>query len=86
MKNVKIIAAAVVLATTTAFGVSAAEYVAPAQAQGLEKAGVVTASAYTLDSLQEKLAQKADKAGAKAYTITAAAGHDQLRGSAVIYK
>ncbi|MFP9227765.1 multiple stress resistance protein BhsA [Pectobacterium cacticida] len=85
MKNVKMIAAAVVLATA-AFGVSAAEYVAPAQTQNLQKMGVVTASAYSLDALQEKLVQKADKAGATAYTITTATGKDQLRGSAVIYK
>ena len=55
MKNVKTIAAAVVLATMT-FGASAAEYVSPAQAQNLEKAGVVTATAQDLSSLQAELA------------------------------
>ncbi|PLY37164.1 hypothetical protein F164LOC_10695 [Pectobacterium carotovorum] len=84
MKNVKTIAAAVVLATMT-FGASAAEYVSASQAQNLEKAGVVTATAQDLSSLQAQLAQKAEKAGAKAYTITSAIGNDQLRGSAVIY-
>ncbi|GKW13044.1 MULTISPECIES: YdgH/BhsA/McbA-like domain containing protein [Pectobacterium] len=84
MKNVKTIAAAVVLATV-AFGASAAEYVSPSQAQNLEKAGVVTATAQDLSSLQSKLAAKAEKAGAKSYTITSATGNDQLRGSAVIF-
>ncbi|MEH2922001.1 YdgH/BhsA/McbA-like domain containing protein [Samsonia erythrinae] len=84
MKNVKTIAAAVVLATVS-FGASAAEYVSPSQAQNLEKAGVVTATAKDLGSLQAKLAMKAEKAGAKAYTITSATGNDQLHGSAVIY-
>ncbi|MEH0874837.1 DUF1471 domain-containing protein [Pectobacterium cacticida] len=84
MKNVKTIAAAIVLATAT-FGASAAEYVSPSQAYNLEKAGVITATANSLDSLQAKLAQKANKAGAKAYTITTATGNNQLRGSAVIY-
>ncbi|MDX5629346.1 MULTISPECIES: YdgH/BhsA/McbA-like domain containing protein [unclassified Brenneria] len=84
MKNVKTIAAAVVLATLS-FGASAADYVSAQQAQGLEKVGVVTATALDLDSLKTQLAEKADKAGAKAFTITSASGGDQLRGSAVIY-
>ncbi|MEQ9770692.1 YdgH/BhsA/McbA-like domain containing protein [Pectobacterium jejuense] len=84
MKNVKTIAAAVVLATMT-FGASAAEYVVPSQTQNLEKVGVVTATAQDLSSLQAQLAAKAEKAGAKAYTITSATGNDQLRGSAVIF-
>ncbi|KFW99063.1 membrane protein [Pectobacterium betavasculorum] len=84
MKNVKTIAAAAVLATMT-FGASAAEYVSPSQAQNLEKAGVVTATAQDLSSLQAQLAAKAEKAGAKAYTITSATGNDRLRGSAVIF-
>ncbi|RRO02101.1 multiple stress resistance protein BhsA [Pectobacterium aquaticum] len=85
MKNVKTIAAAVVLATMT-FGASAAEYVSASQAQNLEKAGVVTATAQDLSSLQAQLAQKAEKAGANAFTITSATGDNQLRGTAIIYK
>lgn len=84
MKNIKTIAAAVVLATVS-FGASAAEFVSVQQAQKLEKVGVVTATAFDLDSLQAQLAKKADKAGAKAFTITSATGNDQIRGTAVIY-
>lgn len=84
MKNVKTIAAAVVLATVS-FGASAAEYVSAQQAQELEKVGVVSATALDLDTLKAQLAEKADKAGAKAFTITSATGNDQLRGNAVIY-
>ncbi|CPR15669.1 DUF1471 domain-containing protein [Brenneria goodwinii] len=84
MKNVKTIAAAVVLAAVS-FGASAAEYVSAQQAQGMQKVGVVSASALDLDSLKTHLAEKADKAGAKAFTITSATGNDHLRGTAVIY-
>ncbi|MCG8708458.1 DUF1471 domain-containing protein [Brenneria sp. 4F2] len=84
MKNVKTIAAAVVLATVS-FGASAAEYISTQQAQQLQKVGVVSATAKDLDSLQARLDEKADKAGAKAYSITSATGDDQIRGTAVIY-
>ncbi|MBJ7222174.1 MULTISPECIES: multiple stress resistance protein BhsA [unclassified Brenneria] len=84
MKNVKTIAAAVVLATVS-FGASAADYVSAQQAQQLEKIGVVSATAHDLSSLKAQLAEKADKAGAKAYSITSATGDNQLRGTAVIY-
>ncbi|MEC5320142.1 YdgH/BhsA/McbA-like domain containing protein [Brenneria populi subsp. brevivirga] len=84
MKNIKTIAAAVVLATVS-FGASAAEYVSAQQANQLNKVGVVSATAFDLDSLKAQLAEKADKAGAKAFTITSATGNNQLRGTAVIY-
>ncbi|BES82938.1 hypothetical protein PEC302107_08770 [Pectobacterium araliae] len=85
MKNVKFFAAAVVLSTLS-FGAFAADQVSSQQAQRLEKVGVVTATARSLDSLQTQLAQKAEKAGANAFTITSATGDNQLRGVAVIYK
>ncbi|WP_409309468.1 multiple stress resistance protein BhsA [Pectobacterium sp. B1J-3] len=84
MKNVKFFAAATVLATLS-FGASAADYVTTQQAQNLDKAGVVTATALDLSSLKAELAAKAEKAGAKAYTITSATGNNTLRGTAVIY-
>ncbi|QTF06512.1 DUF1471 domain-containing protein [Brenneria izadpanahii] len=84
MKNVKTIAAAVVLATVS-FGASAAEYVSAQQAQSMEKVGVVSATAFDLDTLKAQLAEKADKAGAKAFTITSATGNDQMRGTAELY-
>ncbi|KHN54461.1 multiple stress resistance protein BhsA [Pectobacterium fontis] len=85
MKNVKFFAAAAVLSALS-FGASAADLVSSQQAQGLEKVGVVSATARNLDSLQAQLAQKAEKAGASAFTITSATGDNQLRGTAVIYK
>ncbi|GKW38689.1 multiple stress resistance protein BhsA [Pectobacterium carotovorum] len=85
MKNVKFFAAAVVLSTLS-FGAFAADQVSSQQAHNLEKVGVVTATAHSLDSLQAQLAQKAEKAGANAFTITSATGDNQLRGTAIIYK
>nr|WP_113865654.1 YdgH/BhsA/McbA-like domain containing protein [Brenneria salicis]NMN89988.1 uncharacterized protein DUF1471 [Brenneria salicis ATCC 15712 = DSM 30166]RBP64368.1 uncharacterized protein DUF1471 [Brenneria salicis ATCC 15712 = DSM 30166]RLM31415.1 hypothetical protein BHG07_05120 [Brenneria salicis ATCC 15712 = DSM 30166] len=84
MKNLKTIAAAVVLATLS-FGASAADYVSAHQAQNLEKTGVVSATAKDLSSLQAQLAEKAEKAGATSYSITSATGNNLLRGTAVIY-
>ncbi|MCL2893689.1 multiple stress resistance protein BhsA [Brenneria tiliae] len=84
MKNVTLFAAAAVVATLS-FGASAADYVSAQQARNLEKAGVVSATAADLDSLKAQLAEKAQKAGAKAFTITSANGDNQLRGTAVIY-
>ncbi|MFJ5450149.1 multiple stress resistance protein BhsA [Pectobacterium carotovorum] len=85
MKNVKFFAAAVVLSTLS-FGAFAADQVSSQQAHSLEKVGVVTATAHSLDSLQAQLAQKAEKAGANAFTITSATGDNQLRGTAITYK
>ncbi|MEE3651605.1 MULTISPECIES: multiple stress resistance protein BhsA [unclassified Brenneria] len=84
MKNVKLFAAAAVLATVS-FGASAADYISAQQARNQEKVGVVTATARNLDSLQAQLAEKAEKAGAKSYAITSATGNNQLRGTATLY-
>ncbi|RLM19654.1 hypothetical protein BIY29_16570 [Brenneria alni] len=84
MKNVKTIAAAIVLATVS-FGASAADYISAQQAKQLDKVGVVSATAKDLDSLQAQLAEKAEKAGAKAFTVTSASGNNLLHGTAVIY-
>ncbi|MFC3393898.1 multiple stress resistance protein BhsA [Brenneria rubrifaciens] len=85
MKNVKTIAAAVVLATVS-FGSFAAEHINPQQALQHQKVGVISVmGAKDLGSLQSQLAKKAEKAGAQAYTITSATGNDMLRGTAVIY-
>lgn len=52
-----------------------------------QEIGTISATASTdLDSLQEKLAQKADELGASSYRITSAAGQNHLHGTAVIYK
>ncbi|MGM3173807.1 multiple stress resistance protein BhsA [Dickeya lacustris] len=85
MKNVKTLAIAAVL-TTLSSGSFAAQSVNYAQAQQLEKIGAVSATANSLSTLQDKLAEKARAAGASAYTITYAGGDDTLHGNAVIYK
>lgn len=86
MKNVKIIAAAAVLASLS-FGTFAAESISVQQAGKYQEAGVISVSgAHDVTSLQEQLAAKADKAGAKAFAITTTSGNELLRGTAIIYK
>ena len=86
MKNVKNIAAAAVLASLS-FGAFAAESVSAQQATKYQEFGVIPVSgAHDLSSLQDQLAEKADKAGAKAFSITNTTGSDLLRGTAIIYK
>lgn len=52
-----------------------------------ERIGVVSASnVKTLDELNAKLNQNAEKAGATCYHITSAGGNNYLHGSAEIYK
>lgn len=54
---------------------------------GLTKIGVVSASgALTLSGLENKLAKKADEAGASSYRIIAASGGNKLHGVALIYQ
>lgn len=48
--------------------------------------GAVSASATTLDSLSEQLAQKAEAAGASSFKIVSAGGNNMLHGTAVLYK
>lgn len=85
MKNIKYAAAAIAL-TALSFGAFAAEPVT-AQAESMNKIGVVSAQgATTLDGLEAKLAAKAEAAGATGYSITSANTNNKLSGTAVIYK
>ena len=64
MKTIKYVVAAVALSALS-FGAFAAEPVSPAQAQNMNKIGVVSAEgATTLDGLEAKLAENAAAAGA----------------------
>ncbi|WP_337015919.1 DUF1471 family protein YbiJ [Leclercia sp. AS011] len=86
MKTIKYAVAAVAL-TTLSFGAIAAESVTAAQANSMNKIGVVSAEgATTLDGLEARLAAKAEAAGATGYTITSANTNNKLSGTAVIYK
>jgi ABC-type phosphate transport system substrate-binding protein len=86
MKTIKYAVAAVALSALS-FGAFAVEPVSSAQAQNMNKVGVVSADgATTLDGLEAKLAEKAAAAGASGYTITSANGNNKLSGTAVIYK
>lgn len=85
MKNVKTITAAVL--ASLSFGAFAAESVSAQQATNYQEFGVISVSGgHDLSSLQEQLAEKANKAGAKAFSITNTTGSDLLRGTAIIYK
>jgi len=86
MKTIKYAVAALAL-TTLSFGAFAAESVTAAQANSMNKIGVVSAEgATTLDGLEARLAAKAEAAGATGYTITSANTNNKLSGTAVIYK
>ncbi|HEN3489091.1 TPA: YdgH/BhsA/McbA-like domain containing protein [Yersinia enterocolitica] len=85
MKNIKNFVAVIVLSTLS-FGSFAAEYVSSQDAAKLEQVGVISVSGVTdLSSLKAQLAEKADAAGAKAFTITSATGNNLMHGTAVIY-
>lgn len=85
MKNIKNFVAVLALSTLS-FGSFAAEYVNSQEAAKLEQVGVVSVSGATdLSSLKAQLAEKADAAGAKAFTITSATGNNLMHGTAVIY-
>ena len=86
MKTIKYAVAANALPTLS-FGAFAAQSVTEAQAQNMNKIGVVSAEgATTLDGLEAKLAAKASAAGASGYTITSANTNNKLSGTAVIYQ
>jgi len=86
MKTIKYAVAAIAM-TTLSFGAFAAQSVTEAQAQSMNKLGVVSAEgATTLDGLEAKLAEKASAAGASGYTITSANTNNKLSGTAVIYQ
>jgi len=85
MKNFKLTLAAIAL-TTVSFTSFAADLV-NSEPQQQEKIGVISASgASNLSSLEAKLAEKADQAGAKSFRITSASGDNKLHGTAVIYQ
>ncbi|CAI2441412.1 multiple stress resistance protein BhsA [Serratia plymuthica] len=84
MKNLKMTLAALALASVS-FGSFAAELV-NTQPADLQKTGVITVSgASDLTSLENKLAAKADEAGAKSFQIISTAGDNKLHGTAIIY-
>jgi len=84
MKNLKMTLAAIALASVS-FGSFAAELV-NTQPADLQKTGVITVSgASALTSLENKLAAKADEAGAKSFQIISTAGDNKLHGTAIIY-
>lgn len=84
MKNLKMTLAAIALASVS-FGSFAAELV-NTQPADLQKTGVITVSgASDLTSLENKLAAKADEAGAKSFQIISTAGNNKLHGTAIIY-
>ncbi|MEG1210860.1 MAG: DUF1471 family protein YbiJ [Leclercia sp.] len=86
MKTIKYAVAALAL-TTLSFGAFAAESVTAAQANSMDKIGVVSVEgATTLDGLEARLAAKAEEAGATGYTITSANTNNKMSGTAVIYK
>jgi len=86
MKTIKSAAIAVALSALS-FGVFAAQPVTPAQAQGMQKVGTVSAyGATTLDGMEAQLAEKAAAAGATGYSITSATNNNKISGTAVIYK
>lgn len=85
MKNLKMIVAAIALASVS-FGSFAAELV-NSQPADVQKAGVISVSgASDLTSLENKLSAKADQAGAKSFQITSTTGNNKLHGTAIIYK
>lgn len=86
MKTIKYAVAAIALSTLS-FGAFAAQAISHAQAQSMNKVGVVSADgATTLDGLEAQLAEKAAAAGATGYSITSANGNNKMSGTAVIYK
>lgn len=91
MKNIKYFAAAIALTTISFTSFAAqqvdAQQVDAQQARSLEQVGVVSASGATdIGTLEAKLAEKAEQAGASSYRIVAITGNDNLHGNAVLYK
>jgi len=87
MKTIKYTAAALVLSVVSFGALAAAQPVTSIEAHNLQRIGSVAVSgAATLDSLEAKLAAKAEAAGASSYTITSADTEDKVSGTAVIYK
>ncbi|WP_431223141.1 multiple stress resistance protein BhsA [Serratia sp. L9] len=84
MKNLKMTVAAIALASVS-FAGFAAELV-NSQPADLQKAGVISVGgASNLTSLENKLAAKAEEAGAKSFQIISTTGNNKLHGTAIIY-
>ncbi len=85
MKSIKIFAAVLAL-TSASFAATAADSVTTATGD-LQSMGYISASGATnLDSLEAKLAAKAEQAGASSYRIISTTGQNKLHGTAEIYK
>jgi len=85
MKTLNLLAVAGVLSSLSFASLAAVEV--SAMPQGQQEAGSISVSAGTnLDSLQNRLAARADELGAKSYRITSVVGDNKLHGTAVIYK
>ncbi|QCR34636.1 DUF1471 domain-containing protein [Nissabacter sp. SGAir0207] len=85
MKNVKYFAVAAALSFAALTSVAQAATLT-SQDNG-EKLGVVSAAnASDLTSLEARLADKAQQAGASSYRIIAVTGNNKLHGTAELYK
>ncbi len=84
MKNIKYAIAAFVLSSVSFAGFAAEQVnVVPVDQH---KVGVISAIAGTnLTSLENRLAEKAESAGAKSFRITSTTGNNNLHGTAVLY-
>lgn len=87
MKTIKYTAAALVLSVLSFGAMASVQPVTSAEASTLQRIGsVAVTGASTLDSLEAKLAAKAEAAGASSYEITSANTDGKMSGTAVIYK
>lgn len=83
MKKSTLVAATLALSAIS-FGSMAAEEV---QHSGQPAAGYVSVSgAVSVNDLTEKLAKKADEAGATSFRVISAGGENSMNGVAAIYK
>lgn len=87
MKIIKYTTAALVISVVSFGAMAVAHPVTSAEAHNLQPMGsVAVTGASTLDSLEAKLAAKAEAAGASSYAITSANTSGKMSGTAVIYK
>ncbi|WP_312312446.1 DUF1471 family periplasmic protein McbA [Atlantibacter sp.] len=86
MKTLLALSAALAL-TSFAFVTHAAPVMLDPGTNQLRQAGTVSASgARDLGDLEDKLAEKARKEGAKGYIVNSAGGDNTMYGTATIYK
>jgi len=87
MKTIKYTAAALVLSVLSFGAMATVQPVTSAETHNLQRIGsIAVTGASTLDSLEAKLAAKAEAAGASSYAITSANTDGKMSGTAVIYK